>query len=256
MKKRLAAQFRFQEVADGEAVALLHDQLLAQRDRRTQARGFRRGILTGLGACGIVLAASIGTFFIVHPTTKQVGAGPATIGPSRSVSEEVSMLRPVEEAATNAEPPQRAPEIETTSAFTTAPPPLSAPPPPPAKVESPPAIALPAIVHPPAGPRLSPIEITTLLERGDTFFSAGDITSARLFYERAADGESGLAALRLGSTFDPVILRRAGVRGVSANPAQALSWYRRARELGVGEAERRMQALETRPLGEPDTQSR
>jgi TPR repeat protein len=82
--------------------------------------------------------------------------------------------------------------------------------------------------------------------RGDTFFSAGDITSARLFYQRAAEADSGLAALQLGGTFDPMLLTRKGIRGVTADRAQALSWYRRARDLGVSEAEQRIKVLETR----------
>ena len=144
-------------------------------------------------------------------------------------------------------PEQAAPKTETTLAPTTVAPPPSAPPLPPTKVENQPAAAPPAMVRPPAGPRLSASEITALLARGDAFLSAGDITSARLFYERAADAGSGLAALQLGATFDPMFPGRAGVRGVAADPAQALSWYRRARDLGVGEAEQRIKRLETRP---------
>jgi TPR repeat protein len=95
-----------------------------------------------------------------------------------------------------------------------------------------------------------------LLARGDAFLGTGDITSARLFYERAADAESGLAALRLGATFDPVLSGRASLRGATADPAQALSWYRRARELGVSEAEQRIKGLDARSLGDPYTRPR
>lgn len=108
------------------------------------------------------------------------------------------------------------------------------------------------MVRPPAGPRLSDSEITALLARGDAFLSAGDITSARLFYERAADAGSGLAALRLGATFEPLFPGRAGI-GAAAYPAQALFWYRRARDLGVAEAEERIKRLETRPIGKSNT---
>ena len=54
------------------------------------------------------------------------------------------------------------------------------------------------------------------MARGDSFLGAGDIASARLFYERAADAGDGHAALRLGATFDPDFLDRAGMRSISA----------------------------------------
>jgi hypothetical protein len=63
-----------------------------------------------------------------------------------------------------------------------------------------------------------PAEIAALVTRGDAFLNAGDIVSARLFYERAADGGDGGAALRLGATFDPGFLSRTGVRGAPGDP--------------------------------------
>ena len=66
------------------------------------------------------------------------------------------------------------------------------------------------------------------MTRGDAFLSAGDIVSARLFYERAADGGDSAAALRLGATFDPDFLAQTSIRGAPSDPAQASSWYRRA----------------------------
>jgi hypothetical protein len=55
LKDRIAAQFRFQEVGDEEAIAFLHNQLLSQRNRRIEARGFRHGVLVGLAAGGFVI---------------------------------------------------------------------------------------------------------------------------------------------------------------------------------------------------------
>jgi len=88
--------------------------------------------------------------------------------------------------------------------------------------------------------------------RGDRFLSAGDIVSARLFYERAADAGDGSAALRLGATFDPGFLGRAGVRGTIGDPAQASSWYHRARDLGNAAAGDRLKTLEQQRLAEPN----
>ena len=65
----------------------------------------------------------------------------------------------------------------------------------------------------------------------------GDGSSARLFYERAADAGDAQAALRMGESFDPGFLDRANVRGAKGDAARAMFWYRRARELGSAEAE-------------------
>src|SRR5438045_73298 len=91
--------------------------------------------------------------------------------------------------------------------------------------------------------------------RGDRLLGTGDTTSARLCYERAADGGSGLAALRLGATFDPALPRRTGM-GTAADPAQALFWYRRARDLGITEAETRINRIENRKGAMSDALSR
>ena len=94
--------------------------------------------------------------------------------------------------------------------------------------------------------RLTAEEAAVLLARGDRLLSIGDITSARLFYERAADGGAGLAALRLGETYDPVFLDRVHLRGVRADLGAASSWYRRARDLGTADAEVLLRGLETK----------
>jgi HPt (histidine-containing phosphotransfer) domain-containing protein len=99
--------------------------------------------------------------------------------------------------------------------------------------------------------RLSAAEIAALVTRGDAFLSAGDIVSARLFYERAADGGDGGAALRLGVTFDPAFLSRTGVRGTPDDLAQASSLYRRALDLGNPAAQEHLQNLEQRRVLEP-----
>jgi hypothetical protein len=79
--------------------------------------------------------------------------------------------------------------------------------------------------------------VSVLLERGDALFAVGDVVSARLFYERAADSGGGEAALRLGETYDPNFLVRAKLRPIQGNLAAAAFWYRRARELGIAGAE-------------------
>ena len=108
-----------------------------------------------------------------------------------------------------------------------------------------------SVAAPVVSTRPSETANSELLARGDAFLEVGDIASARLYYERAADAESGPAAFRMGATFDTVFTRRAFLGAFTADPEKALFWYRRARELGVGEAEQRIKALETRPAVGP-----
>jgi TPR repeat protein len=102
-------------------------------------------------------------------------------------------------------------------------------------------------VQPPADQHLSATEIAALVTRGDAFLSAGDIASARLFYERAADAGDSAAALRLGATFDHNFLSRVGIRGNPGDPVQTAFWYRRARDLGDAAAAERLKNLERQP---------
>jgi hypothetical protein len=114
----------------------------------------------------------------------------------------------------------------------------------------PPATALTASPPPTQSPPLSAAEIATLVTRGDNFLRAGDIVSARLFYERAADGGDTGAALRLSATFDPTFLSWTGVRGIPDDPVQASSWYRRAADLGNLAAQKYLQNLEQQRIPE------
>src|SRR5580704_5986170 len=131
-------------------------------------------------------------------------------------------------------PPVQSPPVQS--------PPVQSPP-----VQSPP-VQSPPVQSPPvqsrAGQHLSAADIAALVTRGDAFLSAGDIASARLFYERAADAGDGAAALRLGATFDPNFLGRVGVRGDPGDAARAASWYRRARDLGDAAAAERLKSLD------------
>ena len=88
------------------------------------------------------------------------------------------------------------------------------------------------------------IDTGALVARGDQLLAASDIASARLFYQRAAEAGDGQGALRMGMTFDPAFLADSGLRGVRGDPAQAVSWYRRAIALGNSAAPREVQGLD------------
>ena len=89
-------------------------------------------------------------------------------------------------------------------------------------------------------------EIAALLARGDWMFATGNLASARLLYERAADAGEARAAVRLGETFDPVYLDGSNLRGMKGNPDTAVFWYRHARDLGATGIASRLKKLEAK----------
>jgi hypothetical protein len=121
--------------------------------------------------------------------------------------------------------------------------------PPPSAVAAPPTPVPETVtvtVHPPTRFALSTSEAAELLEHGDALLRTGDIASARLFYERVASAGEGRAALRLGATYDPGFLNRAGLGNMQADPAQARLWYSRAADLGEAEAKKLLDGVGTR----------
>jgi TPR repeat protein len=91
---------------------------------------------------------------------------------------------------------------------------------------------------------MDPALRAAMLRRGQSLIAIGDISGARLFLERAALGGSSEAAMALAETYDPGRLVLLGVIGLPADPAAALSWYRRAHALGAPEAAARIATLE------------
>src|SRR5262249_11626470 len=95
--------------------------------------------------------------------------------------------------------------------------------------------------------QLDPREIADLIKRGEGFISAGDLASARLVLQRAAEAGDPQAALMLAGTYDPIVLEKIGVqgfapdiiRGFAPDIARARTWYELAKQLGSTEAGRR-----------------
>jgi hypothetical protein len=259
LREAVALQLRFDEIGDDEGIDFLRHQL-AVRHSQDETRHGRPILFRSLGVLGVLAAIGVGASLALHYVgmpdvkTPDERSGPPAGNPPASVAP----LQPAPRAAPSAaalpptpEPPQpqAAPAVPTP-----APPRPEQMPQPNASVATPavPGTAAtpqapPPPVQSPAGQHLPTAEIAALVTRGDAFLSAGDIASARLFYERAADAGDSAAALRLGATFDPNFLDRAGVRGNPGDPAQAQSWYRRARDLGNAAAAERLKKLERQP---------
>src|SRR2546421_6719188 len=123
----------------------------------------------------------------------------------------------------------------------------------PVKAETEPAATAPAVqIGPPAAPpsvappsvrALDREEIAMLVKRSEVLITQGDIAAARLMLTRAAEAGDARAALALGATFDPDMLRKLGVLGVAPDAAQARAWYAKAAEYGSGEATRRLELV-------------
>lgn len=79
--------------------------------------------------------------------------------------------------------------------------------------------------------KLSDVDRALFTQRGNELLAAGDIASARLFFERAANAGDARSALGMAKTFDPAELAKAGVRGVKGDQAKADYWYQRAQSL-------------------------
>jgi TPR repeat protein len=96
---------------------------------------------------------------------------------------------------------------------------------------------------PPPEPAMNAQEIDLLLNQGKQFIAVGDLVTARIVLQRAADAGVAPAALALGETYDPAVLAQQGVRGLNGDVAQARRWYVRAQALGSAEAARRLAAM-------------
>jgi hypothetical protein len=96
----------------------------------------------------------------------------------------------------------------------------------------------------PAARRMDPDEIAGLLKRAKSFLAIGDISSARLLLERAADAQEAEAALMLGTTYDPLVIGNQDLRSITPDPAMARQWYQKAAALGSADARRRLSQLQ------------
>jgi len=86
-------------------------------------------------------------------------------------------------------------------------------------------------------------EIERLVKRGEDYLAQGDIAAARLVLGRAAQARDPRAALSLGATYDPAVLKRLHVLGFKSDIAQARTWYETAAGYGSSEAVARLATL-------------
>jgi hypothetical protein len=90
---------------------------------------------------------------------------------------------------------------------------------------------------------LDPEEIKLLTSQGEQLAATGDLVTARILFQRAAEVGDATAAMALGATYDPNVLAKLGVAGMAADVEKARIWYRKAESQGSAEATRRLRAL-------------
>ena len=181
------------------------------------------------------------------PTSRVTTPPPATPAPAAATPP------PAAPAPVVAAPP---PAASPPAAIAPMPPPVAPPPvmaaapPPAASVPAPkaaaPAIPAPVLAPPPPVSTVATPdrdEVASLLARARTYLSAGDVAAARLVLRRAAERDDPQAALALGGTYDPTVLKRLGIVNFQADPAMARDWYRRAAQLGSADATLRLEQL-------------
>lgn len=120
-----------------------------------------------------------------------------------------------------------------------------APPPVQPKIEMVATIITPPLVEPPKRPALTlpQAEITSLVIKAKQAIKEGDISLARALLQRAATANDGGALLMLGETYDPLVLKQWGVRGIKADAEKAKELYFKAEFMGEIEAKSRLLEL-------------
>lgn len=98
-----------------------------------------------------------------------------------------------------------------------------------------------------AGQSMTPADrerAVRLMQKGEAHMADGNVSAARLMFERAADVGLAQAAMALAGTFDADELARLSVRGgIQPDAKEARRWYERALQLGDAEAEPRLRRL-------------
>src|SRR5215475_6454641 len=87
-------------------------------------------------------------------------------------------------------------------------------------------------------------EIAAMMKSGAESMGNGDVSGARLMYQRLAKEGEASAALALAESYDPPMLRKSNItRAITPDVALAQSWYEKAKALGSPVAAERLEAL-------------
>jgi TPR repeat protein len=91
-------------------------------------------------------------------------------------------------------------------------------------------------------------EIALMMKSGAEFLVNGDISAARVLYQRAAEAGEAMAAFALAETYDPLMLRKLNPKGGPGSDVRmAHTWYQKAKDLGSASAPERLERLARLP---------
>jgi TPR repeat protein len=83
---------------------------------------------------------------------------------------------------------------------------------------------------------------------GAELMTYGEVTKARVMFQRVAEAGDGAGAFALAETYDPIVLEGLRPReGIMPDLALAHTWYERARDLGSPNARDRISRLAQHP---------
>ena len=85
--------------------------------------------------------------------------------------------------------------------------------------------------------------IDDLIKHGQRMVEVGYLAGARAYFKRAVEAGSGEAAVLLGATYDPAFIEKMGAQGIKPDLKEARSWYERAKQLGVADADAKLAEL-------------
>jgi hypothetical protein len=85
--------------------------------------------------------------------------------------------------------------------------------------------------------------IDDLIKHGQKMVEVGYLAGARAYFKRAVEAGSGEAAVLLGATYDAAFLEKMGAQGIKPDLKEARSWYERAKQLGVADADAKLAEL-------------
>ena len=92
--------------------------------------------------------------------------------------------------------------------------------------------------------QLRPGRLDSVLDLAERYIRFGNVATARQLLLPREDTEEAPVLFALAETYDPNMLAAWNAHGIIADASRAVALYRRALELGLDEAERRIAWLE------------
>jgi hypothetical protein len=108
-------------------------------------------------------------------------------------------------------------------------------------------VSSPGVSRPPVVAKDASV-IAAKMKIGVELMTYGEVTAARMVFQRVAEAGEGAGAFALAETYDPLVLRGLRLReAIMPDLALARTWYERARDLGSPEAQERISRLAQLP---------